>query len=184
MLRSRNSKGQLTKGVSILITEQLRAIAKDQENKVKKVVREELENTYKDEVFKSYVSVSKTGREIKNYNDTHKRQKKQTYRHTGLFINSIKAKIDGHTVKIVIEDNAYDDGASTTQVYEWLTKGTTETPAKENYPYIKKQGDDYSTGWAKYNPTPKHHFERLTMARMEGFLDSVAEDVKNGKYLK
>ena len=65
MLKSRNNKGQLTKGVSILITEQLRAIAKDQENKVKKVVREELENTYKDEVFKSYAPVSKTGREIK-----------------------------------------------------------------------------------------------------------------------
>lgn len=121
------------------------------------------------------------GANVANYNETHKHKKPMPYHHTGLFAGSVKAVIDGNAVKVVIEDKAYDDGATTEQVYDWLTKGTTLNPKKNSYPYVRKQGSNYSTGWATYNSTPKHPFEQHTLNEMAGFLDMLESDLKRKK---
>lgn len=138
-LKRQNKKGQFTGDFSILITKKLQKIADEVDVNVKSTIRKKLEQTYRDNVYASYSPISNTGKAIQEYNDTHKHKKPQSYHHTGIFANSVKAVIDENVVKIVIEDNTYDDGASTTQVYEWLTKGTTKNPKHDSYPYIKKQ---------------------------------------------
>lgn len=183
-----NAKGQFVKGVSILITKELQKIADDVAVRVKPIVRDELEKTYRLNVYETYAPISNSGKAVKEHNDSHTHKQSQPYHHTGIFVNSTKAVIDGSVVKMVIEDHMYPDGASTTQVYEWLTKGTTKTPVNDSYPYIKKSGGEYSTGWATYNPTPEHKFEQKTLAEMEIFLDNLIIDIKNnptkyhGKY--
>ena len=187
-LRRQNAKGQFTKEMSILITKKLQAIADDAEVRVKAIVRDKLEEEYKYQLRATYAPISKTGKAVAEYNDEHTHKKPQSYHHTGLLADSVKALIDGPTVKVEIEDRMYDDGASTTQVYEWLKHGTTKTPANDSYPYVKKQGDNYSTGWASYNPTPKHPFEQHTLNAMEGFLDNLmvelADENLQAKYYK
>lgn len=180
-LLRQNNLGQITNEFSILVTKELQKIADDAELKIKPIIRDELERVYKDNVRNSYTPISKTGIAVEEYNKTHKHQKPKSYHHTGTFADSVKSVIDGSTVKIIIEDKLYEDGVSTTQVHEWLTKGTTDTPRKKSYPYVKKQGDSYSAEWASYNPTPKHYFEEHTLEQMKGFLNDLS--VNMDKYI-
>lgn len=184
MLKSRNNLGQWEKGASILITKKLRAIAEDKEKKVKEVVREKLKYTYIKNVYESYSPMSVHGKEVQEYNATHKHQKRQTYHHTGLLLESIDAVIDKNVIKIVIKPGMYDNGTTTKQVHDWLAEGTTTHPKKDSYPYADIRGSKSTTGWASYNPTPKHLFKEHTLIQMEGFLESLMNDLKKGKRLR
>lgn len=163
------------------ITKQLQKDAKEVDMKVKPMLRDKLEELYIKNVYASYAPISEHGKTVKAENEYAKKVKghmqASPYHHTGTFVSSIHGVIEDDVVKIKIEDKLYDDGTSTLQVYEWLTKGTTKTPKKNSYPYVKKQGDkysasSYSTGWAKYNPTPKHKFEEITLEEFRAYINN------------
>lgn len=58
-LKSQNSLGQYTKGVSVLITKHMRDLADNVDIRVKTLVRDKLEETYRDNVRATYAPVSK-----------------------------------------------------------------------------------------------------------------------------
>ena len=181
------------KQATVLITKQLEQIADDVEKDATEIIKDKLLETYKENVLASYSPRSQAGIETQEYNDYQKsreqklgtrlHKKKQTYHHTGIFVDSIYTEVDNKTVKIKIRDEMYPDGASTTQVYEWLTKGT--KGSDKSYSYISVSGsdktnpDNYSTGWSKNYPTPPHLFEEHTSEQMKGFLDNFGENIKN-----
>ena len=107
------------------------------------------------------------------YNETHKHQKKRPYHHTGLLERSVYGTIDGDIVKANIRDQKYDNGASTTEVYDYLKFGTTDTPKNDTY--------DYEGGakFSQYIPQEPHNFEARTREYMNQFLDRLAADIKN-----
>ena len=196
----RDNFGQFQKYATVHISKQLEKIAKEIEINVSKVVADKLEETYKTNVELSYGPRSQRGREVEAYNKEKKAleekdrkagiksprrsRKKQTYKHTGIFLKSIYTEIENNVVKVKIRDDIYPDGgASTTQVYKWLTEGT--RGGEKPYPYIAHQGNDptdpdsYSTGWARNYPTPAHLFEEHTKLQMESFLNSLENDIKS-----
>jgi hypothetical protein len=173
-----NKINQLNKKMSIRVTkkleEEINNIAEGCEYRVKAIVRDELEEEYRTQVYASYSPVTDTGKAIQKHNERNKHQKKLSYHHTGIFASSVKALIDKHTVKIVIEDKQYPDGATTEEVYEWLTKGTAKEPTNgDSYSY--KNGAE----WSRYHSLPRHPFEYRTRVRMKVFLDGLASDISN-----
>ena len=175
------------KQATVYITKALEEEAELLELNLKQMVKDKLQESYVKNVRASYTPRSMKGQEITKYNKEQKEldeqsggkshRKKLTYRHTGMFANSIYTKIDGKYVKVMIKDEQYPDGASTTEVYEWLTKGT--NGSDKPYPYIKKQGDQYGTGWSRNFSTPAHLFEEFTKVEMEGYIDSLAGEFAN-----
>lgn len=181
------------KYATVLVTKQLEQIANNIEKDATKIIEDKLLENYKENVLASYTPRSEAGLEAQEYNKYQKsreqklgtrlHKKKLTYRHTGIFLDSIYTEVKNKTVMIKIRDEQYPDGASTTQVYEWLTKGT--KGSEKSYPYIKTSGNDttnpdnYSTGWARNYPTPRHLFEEHTREYMKGFLASFEENIKN-----
>ena len=186
------------KQATVLITKQLEQIANDVEKDATKIIEDKLLETYRENVLASYSPRSEAGQEVQAYNESRKQleqkdrelgiksrrgRKKLTYKHTNIFINSIYTEVKNKMVMIKIRDEQYPDGASTTQVYEWLTKGT--EGSDKPYPYVKVTGKDatdpnnYSTGWARNYPTPQHLFEEHTREQMKGFLDNFASNIKD-----
>ena len=186
------------KQATVLITKQLEQIAEEVEKDATKIIEDKLLETYKENVLASYSPRSEAGQEVQAYNESRKQleqedkklgiksrrgRKKLTYRHTNIFVDSIYTEVKNKTIKIKIKDEIYPDGASTTQVYEWLTKGT--KGSDKSYPYIKVTGKDatdpnnYSTGWARNYPTPRHLFEEHTREQMKGFLENFQGNIKN-----
>lgn len=175
----RNKKGQITgnKPVEIAIKKSLLAITKDEDIRLKAMVRDELETELRFQVYTSYTPATKRGKETQEYNKTHKHQKARPYHHTGLLARSIYAKIDGDNAKAMIRDEKYDDGASTVEVYDYLKFGTTNTP---------KESDTYDYGnetkFSQYIPQEPHNFEARTREHMNDFLNRLEEDIiTNGK---
>lgn len=175
--RLRNNIGQFQKYATVRITKKLGAVAEETERDVTKIVKEKLLETYKTNVLLSYGPRSQAGREVKEYNEDPYRahRKKLTYRHTHTFEDSINVVVDDKTVKIVIEDAMYPDGASTEEVYKWLTEGTV---GGGTYKFYTKKG----AKWAYNYPTPAHLFEEFTKIQMKGFLDSLENDIRKGNY--
>ena len=194
----RDNIGRFQKTATIYITKQLEQIANDVEKDATKIIEDKLLETYKENVLASYSPRSEAGQEVQAYNESRKQleqkdrelgiksrrgRKKLTYKHTNIFVNSIYTEVKNKTVMIKIRDEQYPDGASTTQVYEWLTKGT--EGSDKSYPYIKVTGKDatdpnnYSTGWARNYPTPAHLFEEHTKIQMKGFLENFQGNIKN-----
>lgn len=186
------------KQATVLITKQLEQIAEEVEKDATKIIEDKLLETYKENVLASYSPRSEAGQEVQAYNESRKQlehkdrelgiksrrgRKKLTYKHTNIFINSIYTEVKNKMVTIKIRDEQYPDGASTTQVYEWLTKGT--EGSDKPYPYVKVTGKDatdpnnYSTGWARNYPTPRHLFEEHTREQMKGFLENFQGNIKN-----
>lgn len=186
------------KQATVLITKQLKQIAEEVEKDATKIIEDKLLETYKENVLASYSPRSEAGQEVQAYNESRKQleqkdrelgiksrrgRKKLTYKHTNIFINSIYTEVKNKMVMIKIRDEQYPDGASTTQVYEWLTKGT--EGSDKPYPYVKVTGKDatdpnnYSTGWARNYPTPRHLFEEHTREQMKGFLENFQGNIKN-----
>ena len=194
----RDNIGRFQKTATIHITKQLEQIAEEVEKDATKIIEDKLLETYKENVLASYSPRSEAGQEVQAYNESRKHleqedralgiksrrgRKRLTYRHTNIFVNSIYTEVRNKTVMIKIRDEQYPDGASTTQVYEWLTKGT--NGSDKSYPYVKVVGKDatdpnnYSTGWARNYPTPRHLFEEHTREQMKGFLDNFASNIKD-----
>lgn len=202
MARLRSNTGKFIKQATIEITKQLQNVAEKERRNVSKIVAEKLEQTYKENVLASYTPRTTRGQEIKIYNESAAKaeeeynkgkqekkrfkRKKQTYHHTGIFLDSIYTKIDGSKIKVMVRNQTYPDGASTIDVYKWLTKGT--KGSDKPYPYIKTKGGDktdpknYKQGWSWNYPTPKHEFEKHTMLQMIGFMSTLASDIENRKY--
>lgn len=172
------------KHATVLITKALENKADLLDLDLKQMVKDQLQKTYVKNVRASYTPRTIRGQEIVKHNkdpyNTHK--KKLTYRHTGIFADSIYTKIDDKLIKVMIRDEQYPDGASTTEVYKWLTEGT--MGGDKPYPYIKKQGDQYSTGWSRNFPTPAHLFEEFTREEMKGYIESLEGEFKNKKEIQ
>ena len=175
----RNKRGQFTgnKPIAIAISKRLLNIAKDEGIRIKAMVRDELETELRFQVYTSYRPATKQGQEVAEYNATHKHQKSRPYHHTGRLAHNINAIIDGNTVKAIVRDEKYDNGASTTEVYDYLKFGTTNTPKKSDV-YDYNNGDRFS----QYISQEPHNFEARTRDHMEDFLSQLAEDIdRNGK---
>ena len=178
---SQNEKGQISKQLSILVTKKLKEIAKDCEGKVKNVLREELENQHKHDIYSTYAPIQQSGKNVAEYNKKHKHQKKQPYHHSGKLIKSVHAVIDGDTVKIVLDNEEYDDGTSVKDVYEWLDKGT----KKSEYNVYILGGKGSHTPYVTYIPTPRHGFKKMTLDYMDSFIkNELIPNIKKGKYLR
>ena len=179
---SRDSKGRVSKQLSILITKQLQEIAKDCEQKVKIVLRDELEDQHKHDIYTSYAPIQQSGIEIAEYNRTHKHQKTNPYHHSGTLIRSIYGVIDGNTVKIEQDDLKYEDGTSAKDVYEWLDKGTKKSKKHE---YYILDGKGSHTPYVRYVPQPRHGFKKATLDYIDVFIKStLIPDIENHKYLR
>lgn len=171
------------KQATILITKELQAIADDTGVNVRQVIADKLKESYKQNLKASYTPRSVKGWETMANNDfsDKKHKRKLTYHHTNTLYDSVYASIEGNYVRIRLRDNEYDKGAghsvSVEEVYNYLTKGTNKHIGV-NYAYT---ADGKTSGGINY-PTEKHHFEDWTRLEMLGFLDTLNEDVKNGKY--
>lgn len=176
------------KYATVLVTKQLEQIADNLEKDATEIVKDKLLETYKQNVLASYSPRSEAGFEAQDYNKKQKsreakegykrrlHRKTLTYRHTGKFLEAIKAEVKDKTVKIVIDgDKTYDDGTPVTEVYEYLTKGT--NGGDKTYAY---QDDNGITGARNY-PTPRHLFEEHTREQMKGFLDNFERNILNDK---
>lgn len=173
----RNNVGQFQKYATIVITKELEQVAEETEVNVRLVVADKLKETYKQNLIASYGPRSEEGRYIV---ETHKR-KTSTYTHEHKLEEAINTIIDGKTVKVVIDESkTYDDGTPVTQVYEWLTRGT--NPPKNSW--YRHDLDSNEGTWTFYRnyPTPAHLFEEHTNVQMQGFVDSLANEIKQGKY--
>ncbi len=172
---ARNKRGQFTsnKIISVKLSKALLEIADDVAIRVKPIVRDKLESELRYQIHASRTPATEKGKAIKEYNETHTHQKTKAYHHTGLLVSSIYATIDGDTVKANVQDLQYNDGASTTEVYDYLKFGTTNDPKAEVYSY--NNGNNFS----KYVSQEPHNFEARTREEMNVFLDELAVDLKN-----
>ena len=173
------------KPIEMAIKKRLLSIASEEGIRVKALVRDELEKELRFNIYESYAPSTKQGQQIQEYNETHKHQKAKLYHHTGRLAQSIYATIDGDNVKAMVRDEKYDDGASTTEVYDYLKFGTTNTPKKDVYSY------NNGTEFSRYTSQPPHNFEARTRDHMNEFLNNLAEDIDqngakniNPKYLR
>ena len=173
-----NNAHRAQKYATVYIKKALMEEAKLLDLNLKSLVKDKLQETYVKNVRESYTPRTTRGQEIVEYNkDPYKtHRKKLTYRHTGIFANSIYTKVDGQNIKVMIRDQKYPGFASTTEVYKWLTEGT--NGSSKAYPYLSENGVKWSRNFA----IPAHLFEEHTKLQMEGFLDSVADDLKNSSY--
>lgn len=60
MLLSQNSKGQISKQLSILISKKLKEAAQDCEQKVKIEIRNELDKQHKADIYNSYTPIQQS----------------------------------------------------------------------------------------------------------------------------
>ena len=168
------------KTVKILIDKNLHEIAKDCERKVKIVLRDELEEQHRWDVQSTYAPIQLSGKKAQEYNESHSHQVARPYHHSGLLLRNIHGVIDGNVIKIEVADEKYEDGASTKDVYEWLSHGTNS----ESDFYILG-GEKSHTPYVGYEPTPKHNFKQLTKQNMNNYIqNTLIPDIKNGKYLR
>ena len=184
---ARNKKGQITstKPIEIAIQKRLIDIAKDEGIRIKALVRDELEKELRLDIYDSYTPLTKRGKMVQEYNETHKHQKPHPYHHTGRLAQSVYAIIDGDNVKAMIKNKQYDNGTSTAEVYDYLKFGTTNNPKSNIYSY------DNGTKFSTYISQPPHNFEARTREHMKDFLNKLAIDINengtkniNPKYLR
>ena len=172
---ARNKLGQFTRNeiISVKLSKALQEIADDVAIRVRPIVRDELENTLRQEIYASRTPATRKGKDVQEYNDKKKHQKPHPYHHTGLLARSVYGSIDGYIVKANIRDEKYDNGSSTTEVYDYLKFGTTDNPKNDTYSYAN------GTKFSKYVQQKPHNFEARTSEHMKQFLDKLAGDLHN-----
>ena len=169
--RLKNNIGQFQKYATVALTKHMQEVAEETGVNVRKVVADKLDETYKANVEASYSPRSPS--------------RKSSYEHTDTFLENIYVDIDGDKVKVMINENAkYNQMSERTvgQVYKFLTEGTV---GGGYYPYWSDEDDSLQSEPVKYAynyPTPAHLFEEHTKLQMEGFLQSLEGDIRNGKY--
>lgn len=148
------------------VSKQLEKIAKNIEVNLTKVIEDKLLETYKTNAQLSYAPRSDDG----------------NYVSSGTFVDSVYTKVENGTITVMIADVPYDspygNAKSTVEVHTFLTEGT---QGEGEYPY---EGENGEMKFARNYKTPKHYFEEHTVSQMEGFIDSLEADIKNGKYNK
>lgn len=153
------------------IIKQLQNAAKKTNLNLTKTIEDKLLETYKTNVLHSYSSRSEDG----------------NYENTNTFLDSIYVKTEGNEIAVMIRDTPYEriksednvkyqQVKSTVDIHTFLTEGT---QGGGDYPYETPEG---KIKFAHNYPTPKHMFEEHTIAQMDGFLDSLLNDIENGKY--
>lgn len=170
----RNTRGEFTgtDRISIRITKRLQEIADEVAIRVKPIVRDELEQTLRSEIYASYTPATKSGQETEAYNETHKHQKSMPYHHTGLLARNVSAVIESNIIKAKIKDAKYPNGKSTTEVYDFLKFGTSKESSKKGFFY--NEGQDFST----YIYQEPHNFEARTREYMRNFLKKLEQDLQ------
>lgn len=171
---ARNKLGQFTgkNAITFKITKTLQDIADEVAIRVKPIIRDELESTLRAEVYASYRPATEQGKATQEYNETHKHQKARPYHHTGLLASKIGANIDGNTVKAVVRNGVYDNGATTSEVYDYLKFGTPDKASTDAYDY--NNGEEFS----QYISQEPHNFEARTREQMKVFIDKLAVDLQ------
>lgn len=170
-MANRKHKIQVPKGLSMKLERELTDLANEVGVRVKPIVRDELERTYRNNIYASY-------------------DRSGTYHHTGILAQNAYAVIEDNAVVAKIREARYPDKKrrkiTTYQVYEWLTEGTTDNPKSEYYPleenrkgtrrYTRtlKNGEKRkdTIHWAKYEPTSIHTFEQDTIDDMETYINT------------
>lgn len=173
---ARNKKGQITriKPIEIKLSKRIQEIADEVAIRVKPIVRDELESTLRSEIYASYTPATKKGQQIKEYNESHKHQKVRPYHHTGLLASKVDAVIDEDMVKAIIRDGQYKDGATTSEVYDYLKFGTRTIPSEKDV-YSYNNGNKFSM----YISQEPHNFEARTKEYMDQFLEDLENDLLN-----
>lgn len=157
---------------TVRITKELQQKAKELEEDVSEKIATKLEETLKDNIIKSYQPRSSG-----------------SYVHTNQLVNSIYVEKSEGKVMVKVKDNIiYNDGGrkdpvSTAQVYDFLrfgTKGSTEHKRSSNgveYDYVMKS--KYYIGKVPVinYPTPPHPFEEHTQEAMNGYIESLKQDI-------
>ena len=195
----RDNFGRFQKQATIRIAKQLDQLAKDVETNVKKDVAEKLEQCYKENVEQSYMVRSVGAAQDIYHNKLAKeaeasdrkqgviarhRRARAPYEHTGKFLESIYVVIDGNKVQVRQRELTYPSysgkkrDVTTSDVYEWLTKGTN---GGGHYRFRNTSG--YSKTAYNY-PTPRHEFEEHTMVQMLGYLESLKNQLRSKKQIR
>ena len=94
---ARNKRGQVVsiKMPQVKINKHLQEIADEAAIRIRPIIRDELEQTLREEIYASYTPATKSGKETQEYNESHKHQKSRPYHHTGILASSIYANIEG-----------------------------------------------------------------------------------------
>lgn len=195
----RDNFGSFQKRATIRVTKQLNQLAKAVETDVKENVAEKLLQCYKDNVEQSYMVRSVGAAQDIYHNKLAKeaeasdrkqgiiarhRRARVPYEHTGKFLESIYVTINGNKVQIKQRELTYPKysdkkrDVTTSDVYEWLTKGTN---GGGHYTFRNSSG--YSKTAYNY-PTPRHEFEEHTMVQMLGYLESLKNQLRSKKQIK
>lgn len=171
---ARNTRGQITSEhiISMKISKALQKTADKAKVRIRPIIRDELEQTLRSEIYASRTPATKKGQEVKEYNESHKHQQSHPYHHTGLLASSVYATIEGNTIKANIKDQQYSNGASTTEVYDYLKFGTTDTPKKDVYDY------DNGSQFSRYISQEPHNFEARTREYMRSFINNLSAELK------
>ena len=170
----RNTRGQFVGAnkISLKITKRLQEVANEAAIRVKPIIRDELEQTLRAEIYASYTPATEKGREIEEYNQTHKHQKLRLYHHTGKLASSVRAYIDKDTIKIRFKNKKYDNGKTVEEVYDFLRFGTKKESSKKGFSY--NNGEEFST----YIHQEPHNFETRTREHMRIFLKELEIDLQ------
>lgn len=171
---ARNKKGQITSEniIATKISKALQDVADEAKIRIKPIVRDKLESELRYQIYASYTPATERGKQIQEYNESHEHQKIHAYHHTGLLASSVYATIEGDTVQANIRDQQYDNGTSTTEVYDYLKFGTTNTPKNDTYAY------DNGTKFSKYISQDPHNFEARTREVMKQFVNDLSYELQ------
>lgn len=151
--------------LTVYITEQAQKIAKKTQVNVQQIIADKSREAYINNILATYAP-SGDG----------------SYVHTGIFVDSVYTEINGDDVNVMLADTEYPNRRSTIDVYEFLTKGT--HASDKSYAYQDDTDGMRPIKFAHNYSTPVHPFEQHAQLQIEGFLESLDSDIKEGKYSK
>ena len=188
---ARNKRGQITStnnNVEIVIRKYLENIADEAEIRIRPLVRDELEQTLRANIYASYRPATRKNKDTNISDKAHTRTKPRPYHHTGILARSIHGTIDGNIAKAgPMEGVTYPDGTSVIDVYNHLKFGTVDSTEKGVYGY------DDGTKFSQYISQEPHNFEARTREYMNKiFLPKLVQELQTedgikrytGKYKK
>ena len=213
--RLRDNYGRFAKNITTRVSKELEERAKVLDMNLKQDVADEMLRTLKHNVAATYSpraggfnaeqklenkksknAEAQTSNEYakKVQKATGKRQRMQSesYKHTGILLDSLYADIEGDKVSIKILDISYPanpvtgETRSAQEVYDFLRHGT-NPPTNSSYPYKYKTVHQGKKTYKKpvfvhNNPTPKHPFVEDTQAHMNSYINDIKAQVKNKTY--
>ena len=151
--------------------------------RIRPLVRDELEETLRSKIYASYSPATEKGKVVKNYNETHTHQQTHPYHHTGLLLRNIRGVIEGNSAVVKVFPEQYENGTTTSEVYDYLKYGTPEKPKKAG---VDSYYFDHKQSLSPYIQQLPHDFEKETAIHMDRFLSNLANEIstknKNGKY--